>query len=388
MPSIKAAVVREKSGPFLLETVQLEEPPDNEVLVEIHGTGVCHTDIVVRDQYFPTPLPAVLGHEAGQVLPAVRVEPSRQGFETGKRSESDRHAMIYTENYFNEGTPMKFVLPASILVAALLSSACTTTPAPPTSPAAVGERLHGSGYLLVNGYLPTSARVDSLALLPAPPAKDTAAMADDIAAHAMFIKFRNTPRGEIAIKDAHLSFPKDEETPFSCAMGLPISEEATPHLNILLRRVMTDAGTATFGAKNEYKRPRPFMVFGESTCTPKEEPVLSKDGSYPSGHSALGWAQALVLSQLAPDRSDAVLQRGRAYGQSRVICNAHWKSDVVAGRMIGAAMVTKLQNNPEFLAQMQAAREEVAKARAAGIKPKTDCAAEAAALATTSKLAP
>ena len=69
MPAIRAAVVREKSGPFLLENVQLDEPRDDEVLVQIHGTGVCHTDIVVRDQYFPTPLPAVLGHEgAGIVL--------------------------------------------------------------------------------------------------------------------------------------------------------------------------------------------------------------------------------------------------------------------------------------------------------------------------------
>jgi len=68
MPTIQAAVVREQSGPFRLEAVQLDEPRENEVLVEIHGTGVCHTDIVVRDQYFPTPLPAVLGHEGAGVV--------------------------------------------------------------------------------------------------------------------------------------------------------------------------------------------------------------------------------------------------------------------------------------------------------------------------------
>lgn len=68
MPRIQAAVVRSKSGPFYVEQVELEDPRDNEVLVRIHGTGICHTDLVVRDQYFPTPLPAVLGHEGAGVV--------------------------------------------------------------------------------------------------------------------------------------------------------------------------------------------------------------------------------------------------------------------------------------------------------------------------------
>jgi len=71
MPKIRAAVVREKSGPFVIEEVQLEEPRDDEVLVRVHGAGVCHTDLVVRDQIYPTPLPAVLGHEGSGVVEKV-----------------------------------------------------------------------------------------------------------------------------------------------------------------------------------------------------------------------------------------------------------------------------------------------------------------------------
>jgi aryl-alcohol dehydrogenase len=67
----KAAVVREKSGPFVVEEIRLEEPRDDEVLIRIHGVGVCHTDLVVRDQYFPTPLPAVLGHEGSGVVEKI-----------------------------------------------------------------------------------------------------------------------------------------------------------------------------------------------------------------------------------------------------------------------------------------------------------------------------
>jgi aryl-alcohol dehydrogenase len=71
MPETRAAVVREKGGRFEIETLQLEEPRDDEVLVRIAGVGMCHTDLVVRDQYFPTPLPAVLGHEGSGFVERV-----------------------------------------------------------------------------------------------------------------------------------------------------------------------------------------------------------------------------------------------------------------------------------------------------------------------------
>ncbi|WP_379654310.1 NAD(P)-dependent alcohol dehydrogenase [Pseudoxanthomonas sp. UC19_8] len=71
MVTMKAAVVREQGGSFAIEQIQLEAPRDNEVLVRILGVGMCHTDLVVRDQYFPTPLPAVLGHEGAGVVEQV-----------------------------------------------------------------------------------------------------------------------------------------------------------------------------------------------------------------------------------------------------------------------------------------------------------------------------
>ena len=68
---IQAAVVNEEEGPFTIEEVELEDPQDNEVLVRVVGVGVCHTDMIVRDQLYPTPLPAVLGHEGSGVVEAV-----------------------------------------------------------------------------------------------------------------------------------------------------------------------------------------------------------------------------------------------------------------------------------------------------------------------------
>jgi|CXWL01.1.fsa_nt_gi aryl-alcohol dehydrogenase len=68
---IKAAVVRKKGGPFQIETLTLDEPRPDEVLIRIAATGMCHTDMVARDQLYTVPLPIVLGHEGAGVVEQV-----------------------------------------------------------------------------------------------------------------------------------------------------------------------------------------------------------------------------------------------------------------------------------------------------------------------------
>jgi acid phosphatase (class A) len=86
----------------------------------------------------------------------------------------------------------------------------------------------------------------------------------------------------------------------------------------------------------------------EPTCTPDEEKFLITNGSYPSGHAAIGWAWALILSEIAPEQTDAILARGRAFGENRLICNVHWQSDVIAGRLMGAASAPYRSSAPLF----------------------------------------
>src|SRR5919205_4206268 len=68
---ITAAVAREKEHPFSVEDFELEEPRADEVLVRVVGAGMCHTDLIVRDQWYPVPLPCVLGHEGAGVVERV-----------------------------------------------------------------------------------------------------------------------------------------------------------------------------------------------------------------------------------------------------------------------------------------------------------------------------
>ncbi|OYU74001.1 MAG: acid phosphatase [Burkholderiales bacterium PBB5] len=222
---------------------------------------------------------------------------------------------------------------------------------------------------------------DRAALLPAPPARGSPAAAADEAAHRALASQRATTRWQRATADAELLKWPQATASFACTLGMPITEHATPHLAMLLRRTLGDAGLATYAAKDSYQRTRPYVSEKETTCHAADEKSLAKDGSYPSGHAALGWAWALILAELAPERADALLQRGHAFGQSRVVCGYHWQSDVDHGRQVGAAAVARLHADPTFTAQAALAKAEIDAARAQGLKSPGNCAAEAQALA-------
>ncbi|MEU4343931.1 NAD(P)-dependent alcohol dehydrogenase [Nocardia sp. NPDC023852] len=68
---ITAALTETQGAPFTLTPLELDDPRPGEVLVRMVGSGVCHTDLIVRDQWYPVPLPAVLGHEGSGVVAAV-----------------------------------------------------------------------------------------------------------------------------------------------------------------------------------------------------------------------------------------------------------------------------------------------------------------------------
>lgn len=68
---IQAAVTNAKGAPFEIETLTLGGLADDEVLVEVRAAGICHTDLIVRDQWYPVPLPAVLGHEGAGIVAEV-----------------------------------------------------------------------------------------------------------------------------------------------------------------------------------------------------------------------------------------------------------------------------------------------------------------------------
>ncbi|MGW7646271.1 NAD(P)-dependent alcohol dehydrogenase [Streptomyces bobili] len=65
---VTAAVATGKGSPFTIKDLELEDPRPGEVQVRMVASGVCHTDASVREEWYPTLMPAVLGHEGAGVV--------------------------------------------------------------------------------------------------------------------------------------------------------------------------------------------------------------------------------------------------------------------------------------------------------------------------------
>lgn len=232
------------------------------------------------------------------------------------------------------------------------------------------ERYGSMGYIRVEN-LP-----DALSILPPPPSDDSATFELDQETSKMGFALRGTPRWELAANDQILLFPAPPNA-FSCSLEAPITETDTPHLYSLLRKTFDDVDWFDKPLKDQYQRLRPFVVNNEPRCGTARH---HNKKSYPSGTAALGWAYALILSEIAPDKTEALLARGLAYGEADFICNLNWYSDMIAGRVLGAAVVARLHAEPEFLKDLEAAKEELAAIRAEGLSSEHDCDAEATAL--------
>ena len=262
-----------------------------------------------------------------------------------------------------------------LLLGLSLLSACASTR--PEKPAPVPELKPGR----LVGYLEEGQKLDALSILPAPPAPGSAMSVVDEAFNQAALTLKGSSRWQLAARDADVNFPQAAST-YACSLNAPISEQSTPYLYQILRRVASDAGYAGSATKEKYKRQRPFLFNHQGICTPEDETKLRTEWSYPSGHSATGQIWGLILAELAPDRAEAILTRAQAYAQSRVICNVHWQSDTIEGRYVGAYVYSRLQGNAEFRSDMAAAREELKAVRAKGLPPNNDCAAETEALKT------
>ncbi|RSD30870.1 acid phosphatase [Vibrio pectenicida] len=200
---------------------------------------------------------------------------------------------------------------------------------------------------------------DSLSILPPPPTENTVQWNADKQAFIQTRHFEGTRRWKLAIADANLSANHMGDA-FSDVLGIDISPRTTPKLIEVLKRVRGDsARLAVRSAKLEYMRIRPFVQFNTHSCTPESEKALSGNGSYPSGHASYGWAAALVLAELVPEKQNALFARGYDFGQSRVVCGVHWQSDVDAGRLMGSAAYARLHAKPEFISALAEASKEL-----------------------------
>ncbi len=225
-------------------------------------------------------------------------------------------------------------------------------------------------------YLSAEATPDGVRILAPPPSPGSALAVADRRVFAATRRLRGSPRWKLATADVDT----DAFEHFACALGVKLTARTAPALARLLDR----AGTAGVvdPVKQFYRTRRPYLRSSAPICQARTA-ALARNGDYPSGHAANGWMEALILAELAPDRATEILARGRAFGESRLICGAHSLSAVEAGWLAGAAATAALHGSAEFRADLEAARDEMPRIRASAPAPDAAaCRAEAAALAT------
>ena len=273
------------------------------------------------------------------------------------------------------GTYAVLAVGLAVLVACVGGVATVSAPKASETPMA-GAQLTQVAAARPLGFLDPTTMPSAIATIP--PAPKEGEMRNTLD-WEIFVKTRALEGGERwKLAQADDSYrPADLLKNFSCALGVELTPENAPALAGILAKTTIDAGMAAEAAKQLYRRTRPFMHNPGNICIART-PGLEASFDYPSGHGSLGWIAGLVVAQLAPERASAALARGRAFGESRVVCGLHNMSAIEAARTNAAGVFAAVQASPDYRDALARARTELEAARTSAAVPDAAwCAKEA-----------
>lgn len=119
--------------------------------------------------------------------------------------------------------------------------------------------------------------------------------------------------------------------------------------------------TVVDAAKFAFCRLRPFMTPG-NTLHPVQEAMPDDSYSYPSGHATYGATVGFLLAEMMPEKRAAIYGRIEEYARNRMVAGVHFRSDVEAGKLMGAAIVNSRFADPAFASEFAEAKACVRKA--------------------------
>lgn len=225
-------------------------------------------------------------------------------------------------------------------------------------PTATGAfpRVHQASSLV---YLKPGA-LDPAKVLGPPPQLGSHAAEADLEAVRMAQSFR-TPEQE-----AWARFIEDDGVfKHASEIGPWFTPENLPTCGSFFKRVLGDSRSISQRAKRLFDRPRPPKV------DPSIRPCvfLPMGSSYPSSHSTQAFLMASILSDLFPEKREALMNRAHRAAWSRIIGGVHFPTDDVAGRLLAQAILEELRKSPAFLKDLGDCRKEIDQARARRSNP-------------------
>ena len=253
--------------------------------------------------------------------------------------------------------------PAAALAACLLMGGCATAGRPVAALAPV------------DGYLDRAA-------VTAVAAQFSPSPMDPRAEQAVFASVEpGTDRWWLATAQAELR-PPEAAQHFDCVLGARLTDQPRPALTRLMNRLLVDSASVAAVLAERSPRRRPVAERADLQPCVRMDEASRNSPSWPAGGAVAGAAYGEMFAALAPDQAEAARRRGRDIGESRALCRVNWQADVTDGLQIGRAVYERAAAMPSFAADLEAARAEIAAARAEGLS-NPGCAAERRALALT-----
>lgn len=208
-------------------------------------------------------------------------------------------------------------------------------------------------------WILTQDQADPARLLP-PPYKDGSDLQKADLAEVERVYHTRTPerRAQAEWDDKHESVEL-----FQSVLGPKFDMAKLPLTAMLMGEVDNDQAVAANIAKRAFLRNRPWAI-DPSLVACDYKPNAAPLTSYPSGHATLSYSTGYVLATLMPENAQAILARAQEYAYSRIVCGAHYPSDIEASHALGTEVAMMMLENPGFHAQFEAARAEL---RSAGL---------------------
>jgi acid phosphatase (class A) len=202
--------------------------------------------------------------------------------------------------------------------------------------------------------------LDFLALVPAPPPRDTLAAAAELETVRQAEAWRTAP--EIAWAQR---IERDQVFYHADVLGAWFTPENLPLTAAFFKTLGEDLRVLDGAAKKPFLRPRP------STVDPTLRPCVTVPAStsYPSGSAMQAFVWAELLAEAVPAKNAALLERAARAAWGRVIGGVHYPADLVAGRTVGEAYLALARKNELFRARWEEARREISAAAAAAATP-------------------
>jgi len=202
----------------------------------------------------------------------------------------------------------------------------------------------------------TPNEVDFATLIPPPPAENS--MQGKLDDQFILDAQKNMTPQKMA--DIQRDFAQDVFVVGEPVLGPNFNKEKLPMTAAFFAKVVKEAGTGVGPLKQKYKKMRPFQ-YDKNIHTPENIASKSMGPTYPSGHSTTGAISAILLSQIVPEKRDALYERGWEYGINRVMSGAAYPSDWDAAHMIAELAVFQMEKNPDFQADFQSVKSEIRK---------------------------